>query len=538
MIRKAPFVRSRKSLLPRPYAVARRDYRVVRVPAGSSDAELIRRSASRLGEALEQLRNESALDQQRALSITEIALSTYRLLDPRRRIRWTERVNLCYPIDRDDRTPSVPGLGLPHNGKPLRLLAARATMDQSSQELPATLSKMVDTSIGVSEIDQAREVVERLKDFDREDKKAIRDERLKWIRTWIGIVAIAFFSSSSVLSLKGTATPSVANTDSDHESPGRQLVKYQPVGSERSLASKEDARTNIAMGKEWHNPSDDGLSDDSSSDRPFAQSESGIDEHHGTSIHTVAELERWSQLSSKNMVSFIDHFSFKAASPPEALNKASTSEVRPESVLNARKVAHRLFKEQLDTISKSSGEQRVLAADALAKELDVLIEQSPKKSADRLALMELQARSSMLAGNFDSQDSFWDQVDSQFGKRLRIQLQDSVLGSVDSTIGSASSSVGSSVVQLSLAIQAFMVMSDAVSYGFEREAQELHALIYAISPSVSLNPRLSLVTDLVSALELNPERAQELSAYAGCLHDELCERADCSQTPSDSRIQG
>jgi len=38
---------------------------------------------------------------------SEIALAAYRLLDPRRRASFYERVQLCYPVERDDR-PSAP----------------------------------------------------------------------------------------------------------------------------------------------------------------------------------------------------------------------------------------------------------------------------------------------------------------------------------------------------------------------------------------------------------------------------------------------
>jgi len=69
-------------------------FRLLGLRRGECRSNVIRSAAQAMAVAL----NQSADDVRRA----KIAIATYRLLDPRERTDVYERVQLCYPIDRED----------------------------------------------------------------------------------------------------------------------------------------------------------------------------------------------------------------------------------------------------------------------------------------------------------------------------------------------------------------------------------------------------------------------------------------------------
>lgn len=73
-------------------------FRLLGLRSGESRVEVIRDAAlaMSIGLSRESQRDNSLQQRQ------EIAVATYRLLDPRRRRRLVERIQLCYPIDRDE----------------------------------------------------------------------------------------------------------------------------------------------------------------------------------------------------------------------------------------------------------------------------------------------------------------------------------------------------------------------------------------------------------------------------------------------------
>ena len=73
-------------------------FRLLGLRSGESRVEVIRDAALAMSIGLGcETHRESSLQQRH-----EIAVATYRLLDPRRRRRQVERIQLCYPIDRDE----------------------------------------------------------------------------------------------------------------------------------------------------------------------------------------------------------------------------------------------------------------------------------------------------------------------------------------------------------------------------------------------------------------------------------------------------
>lgn len=79
-------------------------FRLLGLRNGESRVDIIRDAALAMSIGLGcESHRESCLQQRHA-----IAVATYRLLDPRRRHRQTERIQLCYPIDRDEATVPPP----------------------------------------------------------------------------------------------------------------------------------------------------------------------------------------------------------------------------------------------------------------------------------------------------------------------------------------------------------------------------------------------------------------------------------------------
>ena len=88
-------------------------FRLLGLKRGECRTNVIRSAAQALSTALSFNGNAddqgtySTDDIQRA----RIALAAYRLLDPRERVDVYERVQLCYPIDREDTESSTPSVG-------------------------------------------------------------------------------------------------------------------------------------------------------------------------------------------------------------------------------------------------------------------------------------------------------------------------------------------------------------------------------------------------------------------------------------------
>ncbi len=81
------------------YEASRVDYKRLGLNVAESRLEVIRAATRRQARrAYEGAATSEGVEVQ----LSSIALTAYRLLDPRRRLRMSERVQLCYPLDRDD----------------------------------------------------------------------------------------------------------------------------------------------------------------------------------------------------------------------------------------------------------------------------------------------------------------------------------------------------------------------------------------------------------------------------------------------------
>jgi hypothetical protein len=118
---------------------------------------------------------------------SEIALATYRLLDPRRRSSFFERVQLCYPPDREDRIESQwvsPSVADSVSGADARQfmkrpLIARAIGEDVSQ--PTMAQATADTK---SWLEERREVIRSLRDLEIPSEASTSP--IRWIRSVLG----------------------------------------------------------------------------------------------------------------------------------------------------------------------------------------------------------------------------------------------------------------------------------------------------------------------------------------------------------------
>lgn len=175
-------------------------FRFLGLRLGESDPEAIRSAASAMAGVLSDCEGQYGVEglmQRRS----EIALATYRLIDPRQRESLVERVQLCYPIDHQDRKTeirerdfnvkpssnpwvesSVSGLE-PFSDRPVLMtqpVIERAIHEEASD--PVASQAMADT---MSWLEERREVVRHLRDMEHESSPSAISP-LSWIRSVLG----------------------------------------------------------------------------------------------------------------------------------------------------------------------------------------------------------------------------------------------------------------------------------------------------------------------------------------------------------------
>lgn len=119
----------------------------------------------------------------------EIAVATYRLLDPRRRKSFLERVQLCYAVERPQRSDLDYGSsGIAAGGNPWNVpapLMKRPVIERAIQEEaadPVAAQAMADT---MSWLEERREVIRMLRDSEPSAKPLV-SLPLSWIRSVLG----------------------------------------------------------------------------------------------------------------------------------------------------------------------------------------------------------------------------------------------------------------------------------------------------------------------------------------------------------------
>ncbi len=175
-------------------------FRFLGLRKGECDATAIRSAARTMSGLLAQGDGSIGLEGE-IRRRSEIALATYRLLDPRRRKSFYERVQLCYPIDRDDHSPAEPAMvkwiaahppaqplvpaasRVEKPAAPSSLMALPVIEQAIREELAETACTQCvsDTS---SWLEERRDVVRSLRNSELSEER--NTSTIAWIRTVLG----------------------------------------------------------------------------------------------------------------------------------------------------------------------------------------------------------------------------------------------------------------------------------------------------------------------------------------------------------------
>ena len=175
-------------------------FRFLGLRSGESDPEAIRSAANAMAGVLSDCEGQYGVEGL-VRRRSEIALATYRLIDPRQRESLVERVQLCYPIDHQERKTeiqerdfkvkpsnnpwvdsSVSGLE-PFSDRPELMTQGvidRAIHEEASD--PVASQAIADT---MSWLEERREVVRHLRDMEHEPSPSAVSA-LSWIRSVLG----------------------------------------------------------------------------------------------------------------------------------------------------------------------------------------------------------------------------------------------------------------------------------------------------------------------------------------------------------------
>ena len=175
-------------------------FRFLGLVAGESDPSAIRSAAGAMagliGDCEGQYGVEGLIRRR-----SEIAVATYRLLDPRQRDSFFERVQLCYPVDHQERTSEIQDLDLKANrasnpwSTPIEsnakapasdrtVLMHQPVIERAIQEEasdPVAAQAMAET---MSWLEERREVVRSLR--DNSGSTSLASVPISWIRSVLG----------------------------------------------------------------------------------------------------------------------------------------------------------------------------------------------------------------------------------------------------------------------------------------------------------------------------------------------------------------
>lgn len=175
-------------------------FRFLGLRSGESDPEAIRGAASAMAGVLSDCEGQYGVEGS-IRRRSEIALATYRLIDPRQRESLVERVQLCYPIDHQERkteirerdfnvkpssNPWVEPIALaqePTVDRPVLMtqpVIERAIQEEASE--PVAAQAMADT---MSWLEERREVIRHLRTMEREPSPSTVSP-FSWIRSVLG----------------------------------------------------------------------------------------------------------------------------------------------------------------------------------------------------------------------------------------------------------------------------------------------------------------------------------------------------------------
>ena len=169
-------------------------FRLLGLKRGECRTNVIRSAAQAMSIALSY--NGNASDQGKQLvddvQRAKIAVAAYRLLDPRERADVYERVQLCYPIDREDMEPSTPSVGklvdqMPEVPVQVQRPTKSATKSPTKSPTKSIVKLMgqpvIDEAIeGVSPADEEPEAAGEYPSSDRSNSEPSLEERRRIVR--------------------------------------------------------------------------------------------------------------------------------------------------------------------------------------------------------------------------------------------------------------------------------------------------------------------------------------------------------------------
>jgi hypothetical protein len=183
-------------------------FRLLGLRRGECRTNVIRSAAQAMSVALNYGVNPSVGDHRQHSSDdvrrAKIALAAYRLLDPRERADIYERVQLCYPIDRDDfelplssaatlvdQMPKVPAMRRPSNprvalmGQPLIDEAIEGKSPTDEEPGADTPLSSYDPSSSEPSMEERRNIVRLLRNSEEATLRGLSP--LGWLRSRLGI---------------------------------------------------------------------------------------------------------------------------------------------------------------------------------------------------------------------------------------------------------------------------------------------------------------------------------------------------------------
>jgi hypothetical protein len=164
---------------------------------GESDPSTIRSAASAMSGSIGDCEGQHCIEgliQRRS----EIALATYRLLDPRRRESFLERVQLCYPVNHEERKTEIRQLDFKKTSHDNPWVEPRTTPDAPAIRPELMNRPVIDRAIRedaenpiasqavsdkMSWLDERREVIRSLRETN---SSASSSSPISWIRSVLG----------------------------------------------------------------------------------------------------------------------------------------------------------------------------------------------------------------------------------------------------------------------------------------------------------------------------------------------------------------
>ncbi len=234
------------------------DFKRLGLSSSECRAAIIRQAASKRARRVWSRKRHAAAS---ATEVANIASSTYRLLDPRRRANLVERIQLCFPLDREDRLershPTLAILNPPEGG----WITGREIHpdEENASALSAIEPHLPDVRMMEErrELADAREIV-RWMQADRLQDEAMARTRfrlLTWtLATAASILIVALFAYSMTISKRPTARIASSDISSIANKSGEQEgIVTEPVSMQSGLV-EQTQQFPAAPESEGHDP--------------------------------------------------------------------------------------------------------------------------------------------------------------------------------------------------------------------------------------------------------------------------------------------